>query len=147
MRSPIRVVVEVAAGEDGALPLALLAAAYSASRSTRVLLALDVRADVIDRALDPIVRRHGLDVHGVLYADSRDEQVLLIASGADVVVAGSAPFRRRLAERGIVPLGPEEAPAALAALARLTASSGGPAAVPPPAPRPWWGASAAAGRA
>lgn len=99
----IRTVVEIVPDASGELPSALIAAAYQASRNGIVMFVLNgANAAGVDRLLDPIVRRHGIGMSGVLYAKIEDEPVVFAAAQtASFVVAASVNFREMLNDRGI----------------------------------------------
>jgi hypothetical protein len=95
--------LEIVRHPDGDVPVRLIRAAYLASRSEAVMLALNcvTRAEV-DRALDPVVAHIGIDVRGVVYADLADDGfVLRAAARAQRVFAASDAFRAKLRSRGI----------------------------------------------
>ena len=99
----VSAVVEIVPDARGELPSALIAAAYQASRGGIVMFVLNgANAAGVDRLLDPIVRRHGIGMLGILYAKIEDEPtVFAAAQKASFVIAASANFREMLKARGI----------------------------------------------
>jgi hypothetical protein len=101
-------VVEIAPDSNGALPSHLLTAAYRASREATVLLVLNgVSVASVDQLLDPIVRREGVAVRGVVYATVEDATVMLAARTAPVVLASSSLLRTQFRALGIAALAPD----------------------------------------
>jgi hypothetical protein len=100
----IAAVLEIAPESSGALPTALLAAAYRASSVGYVMLALrGVSPQAVDRVLDPLVSAsRNWRLNGVVYVDAHDEQfVCSAAKRARIVVAWTAEFRAQLDAREI----------------------------------------------
>ena len=96
-------VVEVAADETRERSAELIRAAYRASRSGVVVVALrGITSDAADRLLDDIVDPTDPTFQGVLYLDAADERALLAAGAhAGVVIAVTDTFRRQLDGAGL----------------------------------------------
>jgi len=98
----VAALLEIGRKANGEIPASLISAAYRASRSTSIMLALDaVSPAEVDEVLDPVVARNGYDVCGVLYVKVSDDAALTGAASAARVFASSHGFRAKLAERGI----------------------------------------------
>jgi hypothetical protein len=103
--------VEIAADQGVDARTRLLDAAYRASRNGIVFLLMrGADRAAVDRILDPVVRRCGVDVYGVRYLavdeESAVDEVLRVAS---TVVTDSAALRTTLESRGFKPISEEEA--------------------------------------
>jgi hypothetical protein len=109
-------IVEVARHADGAIPTALIGAAYRASVAAPVLLVLrDIEVAAIDRILDPLVTKSAKPVHGVVYALATDEaRILRAAREAVFAVTTTASLGRLLASHGLTGLSVDELEATLA---------------------------------
>jgi hypothetical protein len=96
-------VVEIVPTPTGELPAMLVATVYRASRWTPIMLVLrSTTRREVDRLLDPVVRREGVDVKGLLYTDAEDEHaVIAVARGASVVVACTDAFQTALTACGV----------------------------------------------
>jgi hypothetical protein len=117
----IAAVFEIAPDSNGAMPTALLDAAYRASSIGYVVLVLrGVSPQAVDRILDPLVsssRSSGFN--GVIYVDARDERfVSSAATRARVVVAWSDEFRAQLDAQQIPYVDPRSAMEQLSELER-----------------------------
>ena len=110
-------IVEVARHADGAVPSALIAAAYRASVAAPVLLVLrDVEVSAIDRILDPLVTKSTKPVHGVVYVAAADESRILRAAREAVFAVTSTPsLGRLLASHGLTSVSVEQLEATLGA--------------------------------
>jgi hypothetical protein len=109
-------IVEVARHADGAIPSALIAAAYRASVAAPVLMVLrDVEVAAIDRILDPLVSKNAKPVHGVVYVHAADESRILRAAREALFAVTTTPsLGRLLASHGLTSLSVEELEQALA---------------------------------
>ena len=110
-------IVEVARHADGAVPAALIAAAYRASVAAPVLLVLrDVEISAIDRILDPLVAKSSKPVQGVVYVGAADEARIVRAAREAVFAVTSTPaLGRLLASHGLTSVSVDELEATLAA--------------------------------
>jgi hypothetical protein len=98
----VSALLEIRREPDGQIPASLISAAYRASRSSSIMLALDsITPKEIDRVLDPVVETNGYHVRGVVYVDARDEAAIVVAAAASRVFASSQSFRARLRARGV----------------------------------------------
>ena len=114
----VKAIVEVVPGPGDRLPAELVAAAYRASRSGLVALALNaVERRAVDALLDAVVRET-TDAHGVRYVDGADDSALDGAGAATIVIASTDAFRDRCCARGVPCIG---VAAALPVLAELAA--------------------------
>jgi hypothetical protein len=109
--APTFALVEIVADRDVDTRTRLLDAAYRASRNGTVFLLVGGgdRA-AVDRILDPVVRRLGVDVYGVRYLAVEEEAAVDEVLGvASTIVAASPGLRERLESRGFRPISEEEA--------------------------------------
>jgi hypothetical protein len=100
----VATLLEIGRKANGEIPESLISAAYRASRSRPVMLVLDaVTPWEVDELLDPVVARSGRNHRGVVYANLRDDNGLVLnsAAAAGRVFAASDVFRAKLASRGI----------------------------------------------
>ncbi len=118
-------IVEVARLADGAVPTALIGAAYRASVAAPVLLVLrDIEVATVDRILDPLVTRTSKPVHGVVYVLATDEsRILRAAREAAFAVTTTPSLGRLLAAHGLTSLTVDELEATLASPAAVPKSS------------------------
>lgn len=96
--------LEIVPDSSGALPTALLGAAYRASRTGYVMLALrGISPQAVDRVLDPLVSAsRSWRLNGVVYVNAADERFVCgVAQRARVVMATSRELRGAFADRGI----------------------------------------------
>ncbi len=109
-------IVEVARLADGAIPTALIGAAYRASVAAPVLLVLrDIEVATVDRILDPLVTKTAKPVQGVVYALATDEsRIVRAAREAAFAVTTTPSLGRLLAAHGLTSLSVDELEATLA---------------------------------
>ena len=100
----IAAVLEISPDSSGAVPAALLGAAYRASAVGYVVLVLrGVTPQSVDRALDPLVSSsRNWRLNGVIYADAADEKWLCSAAQrAQVVMVSSDQLRAAFLAKNI----------------------------------------------
>jgi hypothetical protein len=98
------VIVEISSESTEEVRNELIQAAYHLSRGGLVALALrGVSRQCVDRALDPVVNVREDPRHAVVYltADDQDEDLMVAALHASLVIACSEAFRSELIRCGV----------------------------------------------